>query len=214
VGRTRTVIIEDITVFREILAEVLVADGSCEIVGVSGDGVAGLALCRKVKPSLVICDLLIPGLPGLDVARSLLADKQAPRILLITAQERPLLVREAADLGVHGIVLKGTPLSTLRDGVRMVASGARFYCPGTVELLRAADASAKTSDSLSPRERQIVQMVAQGKSTKEIANSLDLSAKTVSNHRLNVMRKLDIHDVAGVTRYAISRGLVDPEEEQ
>lgn len=210
---TRTVIIEDLTIFREILAEILSADGSCEVVGVAGDGIRGLALCRDVAPNLVICDLLIPGMPGLDVARQLLADKRPPRVLLMTAQERPPLVREAADLGVQGIVMKGSPLSTWRDAVRMVASGARFFCPATAELLRAADTTGRAADSLSGRERQIVQMIASGKSTKEIAKELELSAKTVSNHRLNVMRKLAIHDVSGITRYAIKRGLVDPEHE-
>jgi DNA-binding NarL/FixJ family response regulator len=208
--RVSVVIVEDQTIFRELLAEVLGAEGGYEIRGQYSEGRAALEAMRTLMPDLVILDAVLPDLGGLDVLAAMLERQPSVRVLMVTAHERPALVQEAVRIGAKGFVTKGTPLRELREGIRRVAGRGTYFCSITSAIL-AKNLRAPPQDAeLSPRQRQIVQLVARGRSSKEIAGELSISTKTVDNHRLQIRQRLNLHDVASITRYAIQQGLVEP----
>jgi DNA-binding NarL/FixJ family response regulator len=132
---------------------------------------------------------------------------------VFSAHENPVLVREMLEAGAHGFVEKTAGLAEFRRGLDTVANGGNYFGPAVASLLRnvvANPASSNAPDFLTDREREILQLVAESHSTKEIAAKLGISAKTVDNHRTNLMRKLDLHDVASLTRYAFEVGLIEP----
>lgn len=204
------VIVEDQTIFRELLAEVLSVEGRYVILGQFSHGRRAIDACRTLLPDLVILDALLPDLNGLDVLSELRQLRPGLSVLMVTAHERPALVRDAVRLGAKGFVTKGTPLRELREGIRRVAERGTYFCSVTSAILAQNLQTPPEDAELSPRQRQIVQLVARGLSSKEIASELSISAKTVSNHRLQIRERLKLNDVASITRYAIERGLVEP----
>ena len=206
---TKVMIVEDQTVFREMLAELLRLDAAYEVVGVFAAARQALAALDRCRPELALVDLVLPDLSGLELVRELRGRVPALRILVVTAQERPELLQELAAIGAHGIVTKGAPLSELREAVRRVAAGRSYHCPASRAALRPQQrGGAAPRPRLSAREQQIVRLVALGRSSKEIAAALAIAPKTVANHRHRIGRKLAIGDVAGLTRYALAQGWI------
>jgi DNA-binding NarL/FixJ family response regulator len=203
-------IVEDQTIFRELLAEVLAAEGGYAILGQFSEGQAAIDACPRLNPDVVILDAVLPDINGLDVLARLLAARPGLSVMLVTAHERPALVQDAVRLGAKGFVTKGTPLKELREGIRRVADRGTYFCSVTSAILAKNLKSPPAEAELSPRQRQIVQLVARGLSSKEIADELSISVKTVANHRLQIRERLNLHDIASITRYAIERGLVEP----
>lgn len=209
----RLVIIEDQTAIREMLVELLHLDKNYQLVGESGDGQTALSLCLETKPDLLILDAKLPGLNGVELLRRLVKTLPNIRVLVFSGHENPVLVREMLEVGAHGFVEKTAGLSELRKGLATVAGGGTYFGPAVASLLRnvvANPGSSQSSDFLTDREREILQLVAESNSTKEIASRLDISVKTVDNHRTNLMRKLNLHDVASLTRYAVEVGIITP----
>lgn len=204
------VIVEDQTIFRELLAEVLSAEGGYRILGQYSEGLPAIEACNTLRPDLVILDAVLPDLNGLDVLARLMANNPAIAVVMVTAHERPALVQDAVRLGAKGFVTKGTPLRELREGIRRVAERGTYFCSVTSAILASNLKSPPAEAELSPRQRQIVQLVARGLSSKEIADELSISVKTVANHRLQIRERLKLHDIASITRYAIENGLVEP----
>jgi DNA-binding NarL/FixJ family response regulator len=148
-----------------------------------------------------------------DLLRRLSKQLKNVRVLVFSGHENPVLVREMLEAGAHGFVEKTAGLLEFKKGLETVANGGTYFGPAVASLLRnvvANPASSATSDFLTDREREILQLVAESNSTKEIASKLDISVKTVDNHRTNLMRKLNLHDVASLTRYALDVGLIEP----
>ena len=203
-------IVDDQTIFRELLAEVLAAEGGYSILGQFSEGQAAIDACPRLNPDVVILDAVQPDSNGLDVLARLLAARPGRSVMLVTAHERPALVQDAVRLGAKGFVTKGTPLKELREGIRRVAERGTYFCSVTSAILAKNLKSPPAEAELSPRQRQIVQLVARGLSSKEIADELSISVKTVANHRLQIRERLNLHDIASITRYAIERGLVEP----
>ncbi|MEY4687593.1 MAG: hypothetical protein RIR76_1616 [Verrucomicrobiota bacterium] len=205
------VIIEDQTAIRELIAEILKLDPEYQLVGEAGDGQAAVQLCLEKKPDVCVLDAKLPGLNGVDILRRVVPKHPDMRVLVFSGHESPVLVREMLEAGAHGFVEKTAGLIEFKRGLETVARGGTYFGPGVASLLRTvltstgADASAS---SLTVREREILQLVAESHSTKEIAAKLEISAKTVDNHRTNLMRKLNLHDIAGLTRYALEQGIV------
>jgi DNA-binding NarL/FixJ family response regulator len=209
----RLVIIEDQTAIREMLAEILRQDKNFQIVGEAGDGQAALKLCMDVKPDVAVLDAKLPGLNGVDLLRRV--SKQLPhlRVLVFSGHENPVLVREMIEAGAHGFVEKTAGLFEFKKGLETVASGGTYFGPAVAALLRNVVANPEASDTpdfLTDREREILQLIAESHSTKDIAAKLGISMKTVDNHRTNLMRKLNLHDVASLTRHALAIGLIQP----
>jgi len=207
----RLVIIEDQTAIREMLVEILAHDKSYTLVGQCGDGHAGLKLCLDLKPDLLVLDAKLPGLNGVDMLRRLSKLLPAMRVLVFSGHENPVVVREMLEAGASGFVEKTAGIQEFRKGLATIALGGTYFGPAIASVLRNVVAHPESSgspDFLTDREREILQLVAEGHSTKAIGTKLGISSKTVDNHRTNLMRKLNIHDVASLTRYALDRGLL------
>jgi DNA-binding NarL/FixJ family response regulator len=208
----RLVIIEDQTAVREMLAEVLANDRDYKLVGQCGDGQEGFTMCLDLKPDLVVLDARLPGMGGVELLHQLRKHLPSLKVLVFSGHESPHLVREMLAAGAKGFVEKTANLTEFKKGLAAIALGGTYFGPGVAKTIRdEADlqGSGSPQASLTNREREILQMVARGQSTKEIAASLGISAKTADNHRTNLMRKLDIHDVARLTRHAIESGLLE-----
>jgi len=208
----RLVIIEDQTAVREMLVEILALDKNYKLVGQCGEGQAGLQMCLELEPDVVVLDAKLPGLNGVDLLRRLSKRLPALRVLVFSGHESPVVVREMLEAGAHGFVEKTAGFLEFKKGLATIAAGGTYFGPAIASVLRnvvAHPESGGSPDFLTEREREILQLVAEGHSTKEIAAKLGISAKTVDNHRTNLMRKLNIHDVASLTRHALERGLLD-----
>jgi DNA-binding NarL/FixJ family response regulator len=209
----RLVIIEDQTAIREMLAEILRLDHIFELVGEAGEGQQGIQLCLDTKPDVLVLDAKLPGLNGVDILRRLSKRLPHMRVVVFSGYENPVLVREMIEAGAHGFVEKTAGLFEIKKGIETVANGGTYFGPAVAGLLRSVvanpDASA-TADFLTDREREILQLIAESHSTKDIAGKLGISLKTVDNHRTNLMRKLNLHDVASLTRYAVDVGIIRP----
>ncbi len=211
----RLVIIEDQTAIREMLVEILRLDANYQLVGEAGDGQSAVTLCLKVNPDVCVLDAKLPGLNGVDILRRISKKLPQMRVLVFSGHENPVLVREMLEAGAHGFVEKTAGLFEFKKGLETVANGGTYFGPAVAALLRNVVANPATSnapDFLTDREREILQLVAESHSTKEIAAKLGISVKTVDNHRTNLMRKLNLHDVASLTRYALEVGLIEPKK--
>jgi DNA-binding NarL/FixJ family response regulator len=209
----RLVIIEDQTAIREMLVEILRLDANYQLVGEAGDGQAAVQMCLETSPDVCVLDAKLPGLNGVDILRRVAKKLPNMRVLVFSGHENPVLVREMLEAGAHGFVEKTAGLFEFKKGLETVANGGTYFGPAVAALLRnvvANPASGSTSNNLTDREREILQLVAESHSTREIAEKLAISVKTVDNHRTNLMRKLNLHDVASLTRYALETGLIEP----
>lgn len=208
----RIVIVEDHTAIREMLAEILRVDPAYKIVGESGEGLQACQLCLELKPDLIVLDARLPGMSGVDILRRIGKQLKQTRVLVFSAYESPALVREMLEAGAHGFVEKTAGLGEFKKGLGTIAQGGTYFGPGVAALLRtvvANNGSTTGIEALTEREREILKLVAESHSTKEIAQKLSISVKTVDNHRTNLMRKLNLHDVASLTRYSLEIGLID-----
>lgn len=210
----KVVIIEDQTAVREMIAQIVRSDPSFEVVAETGDGQSAYNLSLEIKPDFVILDIMLPGLNGAEVLRRFSKHLKNTRVLVFSGYQNPSLVRELLQAGAHGFVEKSAPLSELKKGIEIVANGGSYFGPEVAQMLREAvlnpNASQKQGvEILTAREREILQLIAESYSTKEVAQKLSISVKTAENHRTNLMKKLDLHDVASLTRYAIQHGLIE-----
>jgi DNA-binding NarL/FixJ family response regulator len=210
----RVVLVEDQVAVRELLATVLRTDDQFEIVAECGDGQTACNVCLELKPDLVILDVMLPGLNGVDVLRRFSRHLKNTRVLVFSGFQNPSLVRELLQAGAHGFVEKTARLAELRKGIQTVAEGGTYFGPYIANLLRESVVNPRQSNrqelgSLTAREREILQLIAESYSTKEIALKLQVSTKTAENHRTNLMKKLNLHDVASLTRFAIEHGLTN-----
>ncbi|MEM9226975.1 MAG: response regulator transcription factor [Verrucomicrobiota bacterium] len=210
----KVVIVEDQTAVREMISQIVQADPSFEVVAETGDGQAAYNEVIEHKPEFVILDVMLPGLNGAEVLRRFSKHLKGTRVLVFSGYQNPALVRELLQAGAHGFVEKSAPLSELRKGIEIVANGGSYFGPEVAQMLREAVLNPNASnrkgvDVLTAREREILQLIAESYSTKEVAQKLNISVKTAENHRTNLMKKLDLHDVASLTRYAMQQGLIE-----
>ena len=183
-----------------------------EVVGEASDGHEASRLAQTLRPDVAVLDLIMPGLNGLDAARAVLQASPRTKTILLTVHKEDQYVLGALQAGVKGYVLKTQAIMEVVQAIQQVARGGLYLSPAVAEAVVQAYLG-KTElplDLLTPREREVVQLVAEGKTTKEIAEVLGVSVKTAESHRANIMEKLDIHEIAGLVRYAIRRGLIQP----
>ena len=210
----RLYLVEDQTAVRQMLVEVLQGQ-SYDIVGESGNGQDALKEILDLQPDVVILDARLPGLNGLELLRRLSRQMSKGRFLVFSAYQNPALVKDMLEAGAHGFIEKTAQLREFLNGLNIVTQGGTFFGPSIAELIRSVVANPnsvqRSKDFLTEREREVLQLIAEGHSTKEIAHKLGLSVKTIDNHRTNMMRKLDLHNVASITRYAMQNGLIELE---
>jgi DNA-binding NarL/FixJ family response regulator len=207
----RVVLADDHELVRQGLKALLEREGF-QVVGEASNGQEAIRLVPNVRPDVAILDISMPILNGLDAARELKKSSQTTRTILLTRHDEDQYVTEALRSGVKGYVLKNQAATDLVHAIQQVCRGGIYLSPGISQTVVEAFLS-KTSlptDPLTSRERQVLQLVGEGKSSKEIAALLGISVKTAESHRTRLMRKLDIHELASLVRYAIRRGLVQP----
>ena len=211
------VVVEDQTAICELIIEMLEARGAYRVLGSTADGHEGLALAKQLKPDILILDILLPGISGLEILRQLHDSQPELKVLIFSAKSEKQIARGLLKVGVRGYVPKSARLSELRQAVDAVAAGDTWFSATFQKAMTDAltapesDVDAKGA-TLTEREKEIAILLAKSFSSKEVAVKLDISAKTVENHRTNLMRKLGVHDVAGVIRYVVRQGLYDPAE--
>jgi DNA-binding NarL/FixJ family response regulator len=205
----RILLADDHLVVREGLRSLLEASGF-KVVGEARDGREALKLARTLEPEVTVMDIGMPGLNGVDACRELLREVPEMRIILLTVHGEDAYVIEALRSGARGYVLKTQAGSDLVRAIGEVTQGRIYLSPSVSSAVVQAFLAGSTSpaDPLTLREREVLQLVAEGRSTKEVAGILGVSVKTAETHRTRLMTKLDIHHTAGLVHYAIRRGLV------
>ncbi len=204
-------IIEDEVLLRDLVLETLQRQADLEVVGSSGDGREGLEQCLELKPDVVILDVLLPGLNGVEIARKLKDEIPSIKILVFSGNFNLGTIKRVLMTKANGIVEKSAGLTEVEKAIKQVASGQSYYGPAIIERmpeLFTASHDSQALESLTTREREVLQLIAEGLTTKGIADKLGISARTADVHRSHLMQKLDTHNVAGLTRLAISFGLV------
>lgn len=207
IGPCRVALVDDHASITDLLTSVLQmqAGDPFEVVGAAHSGPAGLELCQRTRPDMIVLDLVLPGLHGVDLLRELFRVTPGVRVVIFTGGGNPQLLADTLRQGAQGLVSKSATSQTLLEALRTVASGGRYLDPTLLPQVGHG-----SEPPLSGRERQVLLHVAEGGSNKEIAASLGLSVKTVENHRTSLMEKLDLHDAVSLARYAIRTGLVPP----
>ncbi|MBV71671.1 MAG: DNA-binding response regulator [Myxococcales bacterium] len=197
----RVYVVEDHTIVREGIIALIETTDDLQVVGESSDGRTALAGISELKPDVVLCDLALPGLGGLEVIKRVLQTGINTRFVVLTMYHDHAWVQRAMEAGAAGYVLKGAGVRDVVNAVRTVARGDTFLTPGT--------RLATSKDPLSSREIEVLTLLAEGHTSREIGQLLDISGRTAEHHRAKIMKKLGINDVAGLVRYAIRNGLVD-----
>jgi two-component system response regulator NreC len=207
----RVVLADDHELVRQGLKALLEREGF-QVVGEASNGQEAVRLVLNVSPDVAILDISMPILNGLDAARELKKSSQRTRTILLTQHDEDQYVTEALRAGVRGYVLKNQAATDLVHAIQQVCRGEIYLSPSISRTVVEAFLSktALPTDPLTSRERQVLQLIGEGKSSKEIAVLLGISIKTAESHRTRLMRKLDIHELANLVRYAIRRGLVQP----
>lgn len=215
--RITVLLAEDHTIVREGFRKMLELEGDFEIVGEAQDGRAAVALTKKLHPDVVLMDIAMPLLNGLEATRQILKMLPDAKVLMLSAHSDDAYVTNAAGSGARGFLLKQTSAHEVCRAIREVHQGKTFFSPviskrqGRLKLPsdgRAGMFKGKAVE-LTSREMEVLQLIVEGKANKETAAELGISIKTVEKHREHLMEKLDIHDIAGLTRYAISAGIIE-----
>jgi DNA-binding NarL/FixJ family response regulator len=205
----RVVLADDHALVRQGIKSVLEREG-LQVVAEASDGQEAIRQAKALSPDVVVMDIGMPTLNGMDAARELGKCCPKTKSILLTQHDEDQYVSEALSAGVKGYVLKSQVASDLIQAIQQVLKGQVYLSPGISAAVMAAVQSKgqRPTDPLTARERQVLQLIAEGKSTKDVASLLGVSVKTAESHRSRLMQKLDIHETASLVRYAVKRGLV------
>jgi DNA-binding NarL/FixJ family response regulator len=209
-------LVDDHTVVRQGLRALLRSEEDIEILGEAENGRQAVMLAKKAPPDVVVMDVAMPVMNGLEATRQILKALPSSKVLVLTSYGDDECVEQMMQAGAAGYLIKQTAANDLLKAIREVQRGNAFFSPAIAKRLRdqcrqvfSGGQPARKSIELTSREYEVLQLIAEGSSNKQIAAELAISIKTVEKHRQQVMNKLNIHDVAGLTRYAISKGLIE-----
>lgn len=208
---------DDHIIVRQGLRALLDAEPDFRIVAEAQTGREAVKLTRQLRPAIVVMDIAMPILNGVLATRQILKAVPATRVLILSAYAADAYIEQVTAAGAAGYLLKQSSLADLALAIRQVVAGTTFFSPSIFKRLRARQkqplalraSAGKELVRLSPRELEVLQLVAEGDASKEVAAELGISLKTVEKHRHNLMRKLQIHHTAGLTRYAIAQGIIE-----
>ena len=208
----KVALIDDHPIVRQGLRNLLQTESSFSVVAEADDGISGLELVRNVKPDVLIVDLMMPGLNGLDLIKQALKSLPRMRILVLSMQSADSYVVEALNSGAAGYVLKETGPSEIISAIQTVVAGGKYLSPKLEQrVLSISTGKKKVTDpyeTLTPREQEILHLIIEGKTSPQIAKKLVLSPRTVELHRSRIMKKLDLHNQTDIFRYALERGIL------
>lgn len=209
--KTRILLVDDHAMVRQGFRMILAAQSDMEIVGEAGNGREAVELADQLKPDVVVMDVAMPELNGIEATRRITASSPRTRILALSMYKDSVYVREILRAGARGFLLKDAIDRDLLAAVRAVASGEGYLSPAVSEAVLTDYRRHVTDplDLLSSREREVLQMVAEGRTNKDIATALNLSVYTVDAHRGRIMEKLNLHSVGELVRFAVRKGLID-----
>jgi two-component system, NarL family, response regulator NreC len=213
----RVVLVDDHALVRQGFRRILEDDPEISVVGEASNGLEAIALVKKADPDVVVMDMAMPEMNGLHATMELIKQRPATKVLILSMYSDEQYVRNALDSGAKGYILKNAIENDLTRAVKAVAGGEQYLSPDLAGVLIRAiqsgtfDKSTDPYDRLTQREKQVLQLIAHGKSNKEIAVMLDLSVNTVAVHRANLMSALGVHKTAELVLFAVKKGLVMPE---
>ena len=216
--KIRVVLAEDHTLVRQGFRRMLEDDPRIAVVGEASTGVTAIDQCAKLKPDVVVMDLSMPELGGLEATAAILKASPQTKVLILSMYSNPAYVRQAFQVGAKGYILKDAIEVDLAQAVITVAQGAAYMSPAisslVIDTLRSGNVEEATQDPydrLTLREREVLQLIAQGKSNKEVAALLNISVNTVAVHRARLMETLGLHRTAEIVLYAVKKGLIQPQ---
>ena len=214
-SKTKVIIVEDHKLFREGLKSILSDKAGLEVVGEAGDGLEAIRTVKKCQPEIILLDLSMPKMNGISVMREIKSQFPETKIMALTIHESDQYVLEAFEAGADGYCLKDAGRNELMVAVDSVLQGKRYISPSISDSVLEGYLSghkklkSKTAwDTITQREREVLKLLGEGYQNKEISDMLHISVKTVEKHRANIMNKLDLHNAAALTAYAIEQGLV------
>lgn len=215
--RISVLLVEDHNVVRECIRLMLKLEPDLEVVGEAHDGRLAVSMASELKPDVILMDITMPKLNGLEATRQLIKARPSARIIILSANCDDATVKSAVEAGAAGFLLKQESAHHVCVAIRQVSSGGIHYSPSIAKRFlrlnpRSRGKSGKLErhpEELTSREMQVLQLIAEGHANKKMASELAISIKTVEKHRAQLMRKLDIHDIAGLTRHAIAAGITD-----
>jgi DNA-binding NarL/FixJ family response regulator len=214
--KIKVLLVDDHTIVRQGLRVLLEVEPDMTVVGEAETGRQALQMTRKLSPEVVVMDIAMPNLNGLEATRQIIKEMPAAKVLVLSSYSDDEYVQQLTEAGAAGYLLKQTAVADLIKAVREVRRGNAFFSPSIskrlLEQYREAflgGTPARKRTDLTTREAEVLQSIAEGRTNKYIAAELCISIKTVEKHRQQVMNKLNIHDIAGLTRYAISKGIIE-----
>ena len=202
----RLLLVDDHKIVREALCSVLEKEPDITVVGQAGDGETALSLVAELMPDMVLMDIAMPGISGIDATRLITADFPRVHVLALSTYFDRRIVTQMLEAGAGGFVNKAAGRDELLQGIRTVVSGKPYLCQEIASMLVKPQGGAETQ--LGRREIEVLQLLVDGSTSAEIADRLHIATSTVEVHRRNIMRKLDLHSVAELTKYAIRQGLI------
>lgn len=208
----RLLIADDHTVVRQGLMLLLAAQTDIEVVGEAADGAETLCLMDKLKPDVILLDLIMPGMSGLETLRELREKHEAARIVVLTSSVEDHMITQALRTGAHGYLLKTNRAADMLQAIRQVAQGFSAFDPAVTQTLQKQMGGKDVLDTLTPRERDVFNLLAHGMNNFQIAETLVVSEATVRTHVISVLDKLSLRDRTQVMVFALKRGLVQPHD--
>ena len=210
-------LVEDHTIVREGLRALLATETDIKVVGEADDGRRAVQLAKRLRPEVVVMDIAMPLLNGLEATRRILKVLPATRVLILSAHDDDEYIEQVTLAGAVGYLIKQTSAQILAVAIRQVQKGDTFFSPSIAKRLQSHGRGSPDNRrlvkmgaaGLTSREVEVLQLVAEGKANKQVAAELGISIKTVEKHRQHLMKKLDLHDTAGLTRYAIASGIIE-----
>jgi DNA-binding NarL/FixJ family response regulator len=215
--KIRVLLADDHTVVRQGLRALLAAEEDIEIVGEAENGRQAIQLVRNLMPDVAVIDIAMPVLNGLEATRQITRSVPETKVLILSSYSDDEYVQQLTEAGAAGYLVKQTAANELLKAIREAQRGNAYFSPAIAKRLRdhcrdsfaSSSPGRKPPEHLTTREAEVLQLIAEGRANKQIAAELCISIKTVEKHRQQVMNKLNIHDVAGLTRHAISKGIIE-----
>lgn len=216
---TRILLVDDHQIMREGLMSLMANEPDLEVVGDASDGRQAVQLAKKLKPDLVVMDISMPGLSGIEATRQILDEAAQARVLALSMHSDPRFVAGALEAGAHGYMIKDCTSQELLECIRTVAGGGTYLSPQVAEVVvkgfvrrLGEETGTPPASVLTPREREVLQLLVEGHTVKAIAQRIHLGVKTVETHRRNIMEKLGLKNMVDLIKYAMREGVVSLDE--